>query len=948
MSGTPAALPTPNPSELGLDASNLYDVSSHNNYYSKYGYPTPSPNGSISSQSSHQHQHQLSSDDVVHNRIHDPRYPHSILSSTNSSTYSIPTNPLASYMPTDNKQQQPSTSSSIYSPSSSSAPGFSNLPDQYWSRASNVAPRNSTNLDKFSLSNTRNGGYQLPAPYSSLESKGLTGYGHHYNHQQHSTTAFSVAAPPLQIPTPQVNNMNNTLYGNPFGFFFNEYHVCSENAVDSFQSISHHHQLNLKTFPSQPPVTLSPHCYSVNPETAYRINQYLSFPGQIFKFSAQELSQFIKEAWLNHEYVNFILHRPLFIANRCDTSLLATLAFLGIYCVHTQHAHLIPMYNELKGKHIATLRETQHVDFKSKLTIIQSCSLLIWRNFVRSSSAVGSHTISDPNHMSIEALISMAGAYLKLGGGFTPQQNTRIYYSNASVDSYQFIFQETSDRHIMDQQWQTWVDHESCIRVLHFLMFISKERLAITKKGNICRFVDFDVPMSSPDSLWKASSTEMFFHTVGPARVVRTLSYIHLLKCMLRIPSLTDIGNKSSKNSTSDRTTWTLGPYVIVLYGLATVAWGVGGGSPELFDAVHKSFDKDYNPATSSFRRAVDAKGDFVSDRSLQSRIFHAFEMLEVLCERTTKKFDEADFIPYMSSLNGNSSPGNTGRNYGNVRNVLSHLAHEPGSPSPWLCTIAGSLHFQLCYFSLYREVSFAQDLMAKLPSRLPQYSEVYKTQGREEAERYLLFGKGEEFAENHRQFYSWIHHDRTQNWLAISAYYLINLVAAKNSVVFGGLEASVMRELLNNAVVYLWIWDYYNREKTGRPPKLADIPPYLMDFWTNSSILVRIPKEERYLIERSLGYLLVTWQHARKSFMDHHEKYERNSREASLSPENSAPSTPEYLASMSTHSLLVGSHCGVGPCMQIFVHMDSALRLDSTEPLNEGLCTLAKYANYA
>lgn len=891
-------------------------------------------------------------------------------------TFPTATNPLASLPP------NPIPNNPSISPSSSVLTSFSSLQDQYWSRltsnpsssssfsssssSSNYRP--AATLNQFSLSNPH---YSTPSFMSiSFESSKL----------QPPTAAFSVPAPPLQLPLPKNIPIHNSLHGNPFGFFFAEDPLTAENALDAFQSVSHHHHLNLNTFPSQPPETLQPHTYQINSDTAQSINDYLSFTGQVFRFSPREISTFIKAAWLNHEYVNFVLHRPSFIANNSHIPLLATLTFLGIYCSHSQHAHLIPMYNGLKGKHAIALHETQHCNFISKLTILQSCSLLIWRNFVRSSSAIGAHIISDPNYMSIEALISTAGPYLKLGGAFTPQRDTRIYYQNASVDSYQFIFQETSVQEIMDQQWQTWVQHESCIRVLHFLMFVSKERLAITKQGHVYPFVDFDVPMTSPDSLWQASSTEMFFHTVGPTRTIRTLSYVHILKLMLRMPSLTEYGTKSVKLSgTSDRTTWTLGPYVVVLYGLATVAWGVGTGSPQLFDAVQKSFDKDYDPSTSAFRRSIDSNGNFVADHGLESRIFYAFEMLEVLCERTTRKFDEADFAPHLNALHGNSTaPGPPG-----TRNALTHIALEQGSPPPWLCTVAGCLHFQLCYFSLYRDTPFVNDLIAALPARLAHINQSVWTLSREETEHYLLFGQSNEVYQNVRQFYRWIHHGRTENCIAITTYYMINLVTAKNSVAFGGLEASVMRELLFHSLIFLWTWDYSIRKRTKQPPKRAEIPHYLLEFWMNCESLAPVPTNKRYLIKQSLGFLLDVWQKTRKSFIDPAEKFARGNKPpmsvsspnmgAGLELESQVSSgvnngsstmfeevydTPgsdygltnsshqQNQHQLSSHPTTPISDSGAGPCMEIFMYLDSALRLDSSEPLNKTLCDLADFVS--
>lgn len=960
-------------------------IVSHKSLSSKLEYPTPSsPSNSPNAFLAFGASNNLVSDSG--------RYSQQTPSTSSSSaplTFPTATNPLAL---TPAAYSQSTSSPSTFG---STLTSFSSLQDQYWSRVNSVGTSQpsstflpSTDLEQFSLSNPR---YSTPHNSIPFDS---------HNILSTATTAFSIPAPPLSIPMHQNIPLQNTLQGNPFMFFFAEDPLTSENALDAFQSVSHHHHLNLNSFPYQPPESLLPRTYEVNSETAQRLNDYLSYSSQVVNITPKDYSHYIKAAWLNHEYVNFILHRPSFIANDCDTPLISTLAFLGIYCTSAQHAHLIPLYNNIKGKHALALHETQHLDFKAKLAIMQSCSLLIWRNFVRSSSAVGAHIISDPNYMCIEALISTAGDYLKLGGAFTPQHKTRIYYPNASVDSYQFIFQEASVQDIMDKQWKTWVEHESCIRVLHFLMFTSKERVAITKRGHVFRFMDFDVPMSSPDSLWQASSTEMFFHTVGPTRTIRTLSYVHILKSMLRMPSLTEYGTKSVKLSgTSDRTTWTIGPYVIVLYGLATVAWGVGGGSPELFDAVHESFDKDYNPRTSIFRRSLDANGNFVADRGLQSRVYYAFEMLEVLCERTTRKFEEADFTPYLNALNGHSNDGGPP----GTRNALTHIALERDSPPPWLCTVAGCLHFQLCYFSLYRDTPYVNDLISALPQRLSRVKEVLKAKGMKAAEDYLLFGEGADVEENYNQYYKWVHHDRTENCIAITTYYMINLVAAKNSVAFGGLEASVMRELLYHSLIFLWTWDYAMRERTQKSFQYAKIPPYLLEFWMSCESLAPVPAPKRHLIEQSLGFLLGIWKQTRKSFIDPTEKFARRYKPFSSfsvggddddgnlghstsatsgqfsngglsSGDNSYSDNPLTVPSnfrnsfdqnqIQQHQSWNQDHsqntsqlqhqrcrqssvyvmCGASSCMEIFLYLDSALRLDSSELLNNTLCDLTEF----
>lgn len=826
-----------------------------------------------------------------------------------------------------------------------------------------------SDLEQFSLSNS-----SAPSSSSSTPSPPSTSLP---PLPFDSSTFYSCSF--AQVSSPQLPT-HNTLLGNPFAFFFTEDTLSSENALNAFQSVSHYHLSALTTFPSQPLETLQSHTYQINSTTARLLNQYLSFSGHIYDFSTHELSNFIKAAWLNHEYLNFVLHRPTFLANSADLPLLATLAFLGIYCVNSQHSHLIPLYNNLKGKHAIELQKTRGKGFLSNLTLMQSCSLLVWRNFVRSSSEIGAHIVSDPNYMFIEALISTAGLYLKLGGTFTPQQNTRIYYQNASVDSYQFSFQETFAQNVMDQQWHTWIQHESCIRVLHFLMFTCKQRLAITKQGHIYPFVDFDVPMTSPDCLWQASSTVMFFHTVGPTRTIRTLSYILILKSMLRMPRLTEYGTKSVKLcGTSDKTTWTLGPYVVVLYGLATIAWGVGAGSPDLFDAIQRALDKQYDPTTSTFRRPLDLNGNFVADRGLQSRIFYAFEMLEVLCERTTRKFDEADFTPYLNALSGHP---NVGEPFG-TRNALTHIALEQGSPPPWLCTVAGCLHFQLCYFSLYRDTPFINDLVTALPSRLPRVAEYMQSHTKDETEHFLLFGENDQVFGNYHQYYRWIHHDRTENCIAIATYFMINLVAAKNSVGFGGLEASVIRELLFHSLISLWTWDYSIREQTKQPLQHAEIPFYLLEFWTNCGGLAAVPESKRGLIEQSLGFLLGIWQQTRKSFIDPAEKFARRydpspavtaptsvglvtqRGQRALRPDAEPENAYEHKQTFNSHAYHNNSYHnqhkqayhnqlplspslnnGAGPCMEIFLYLDSTLRLDSSEPLNTTLCRLADFAS--
>lgn len=202
-----------------------------------------------------------------------------------------------------------------------------------------------SDLEQFSLSNS-----SAPSSSSSTPSPPSTSLP---PLPFDSSTFYSCSF--AQVSSPQLPT-HNTLLGNPFAFFFTEDTLSSENALNAFQSVSHYHLSALTTFPSQPLETLQSHTYQINSTTARLLNQYLSFSGHIYDFSTHELSNFIKAAWLNHEYLNFVLHRPTFLANSADLPLLATLAFLGIYCVNSQHSHLIPLYNNLKGKHAIELQ----------------------------------------------------------------------------------------------------------------------------------------------------------------------------------------------------------------------------------------------------------------------------------------------------------------------------------------------------------------------------------------------------------------------------------------------------------------------------------------------------------------------------------------------------------------------------------------------------------------
>lgn len=48
----------------------------------------------------------------------------------------------------------------------------------------------------------------------------------------------------------------------------------------------------------------------------------------------------------------------------------------------------------------------------------------------------------------------------------------------------------------------------------------------------------------------------------------------------------------------------------------------------------------------------------------------------------------------------------------------------------------------------------------------------------------------------------------------------------------------------------------------------------------------------------------------------------------------------------LSSHPTTPISDSGAGPCMEIFMYLDSALRLDSSEPLNKTLCDLADFVS--
>lgn len=838
---------------------------------------------------------------------------------------STPT-PRSSYSPSnthnfvqfDSHNRQSSHSTNIYSPNNSSVGITSNLNPTI--KTSPTLSRPSFNLPPILDTYKQNSSPSFFTPHSHIPS-----------------TNQNLSYLPTNIKNAYINQDNNADNNkNPFySYFFMSGNPDFPNTIETFQNVALYHHNNFIKSSQAPVNSLHPHAFTIPPETANQLNAFqvslqantkFSNNSDLILMDSAKYSHFIQNAFLTYECINFFIHKPTFVAKEANSLLLLILVIMGMTATDSKNLKpTTPLFFKIRKRLITELNNIKFnsntVDILSNLQLVQAYSLVLWATVDEDVTYSGTDYISNEDFISPGQLYHICGGkFLKLGGFLAnSREETAIYYENGRVraDSKCFKFanldsisletniygNNSSQDSIKTSLWKCWITHESCVRILMFIFDIIMERLCIDKELFEFRLNEIDLAMNSPECLWICTSYKSFFETVGNEGAIETVSYLSLLKSSLKIPTLIVPKSRHSieANKSPDLTVWTLGSYIFVIYGLSFISWAVGSGPPHLFDLIHRGMDRNYNPATCTFRRLLNSYSQFVPDHSIQARVLYAFEKLEYLGERATSHLNEAEFIDYMgSSAVSNSFSRPSSSNKLDRFHSMSHIPENDLTP-PWVCTTISTLHFQMCYFTIANDTNdYLNIILEQIPSRIEVLNYTIDNgtntlKSRYEIENFLVLGYHpsnstgfSEISSQYATFLKWIKNERTENYVVLSAYFLLHIVHARTSLTFGAKEAKQSRVLLMKSLMYIWLWDYGTRDHTfsninhgthgthGNQGSICDLIRPLSEIWHSSNSLQHISSQDIPLIEESLKYLYKLWRETRGAFLSPMEKLEQ------------------------------------------------------------------------
>ncbi|KAF5095746.1 hypothetical protein DV451_004552 [Geotrichum candidum] len=702
-------------------------------------------------------------------------------------------------------------------------------------------------------------------------------------HQQHSPahpsypsghlsqpTVPQATLPKVQKNTDMPHHERRSLF-DTYSFFFEEQDHLDNNAIEVAQKSWYYHQCQLDNFPAERIVPLSNKAYNVNPERTDAINKVMFGDDKAQYLTTEELTKHIKYTWHGLETTSTVLHRPSFDINAVAVTLAATLIYIGMVAPSRNRAKFQFIYRKLVDETLSALavhKKTQ--SFYENLNYYQALTFLCWYNYELALT-------SESLHPNMEEVSTDLYRYVMIGSAFHRGKDSEINLGKATVNSEAYTFFPTMDPAEQEEQWLTWITHESFVRAAYFCSLSELMRKFVTQSKVGGSVVDSDFVMICPLPLWRATSTEMFFQIVGPSRSIMTVSYLFLLKSMLRLPSILDDGTKEHGMITiQGKNVWTLGHLFILIYGLASIGWVVKGctyyqqmhKSQKLLDEKEKSHNKNDNGNQSSngnncnnnsglqeceprlFPEAEyssDTNGTptgstlhTVVDKRAQSRLFQALEMISSFCfdsslqflnPQISNRFTPQEKTPKQQLEQARQQSNEFG---------LSSVWNESDAFIPWdgLCGL--SLHFQTCYFSIYTEGDFERRLVKSMADNLERLAQM-RTTGESQGwtpgqvETFLMFGTtppqtppAEKVAELKR----WVHMDVIFNKMAISGFYLVNLLSSSTPARFGAAETVYARALLVPAGLVVWAYDFYFRYTSGgaKYEQTAAYTPYYRD----------------------------------------------------------------------------------------------------------------------
>lgn len=570
---------------------------------------------------------------------------------------------------------------------------------------------------------------------------------------------------------------------NKISFFFEEESFSNHNELDRMQRVSmYHSDLYLSYNGSR---EVSTRAFAVpSMHRTHEINNIL-FTDSSEYLDPVTMSKHAKHAWWKLEHLNHLVHRPSFDLETCSSHLAATIIYLGLSTAIYDHKMFEPSFRRILTSIRSVLVFDDSVSgIMNNLGYFQALALLSLFNY----NAI--YNIKEKYfHPVLEDVYAHIRQYAGLGGVFNSENTQRpeFHLGNAYVNSDAYTFLPNKNSADLHSQWMTWIKHESIIRVGHFINGCEAARSFITQAPVEEHILISDLIMICPLSLWKATSAELFFHTVGPTRTIATIPLLSLLKSMLRIPSIGEDGTKiNSMDFENGRCCWTFFHLYIVLLGLCTIGWIVKGC---------RYYQHMFSTLTSS---KEDSKPSVLIDSHIQGRISYA---LETLVDYASKaQFQSLGEV----GSDGSALPKCCG---------LSSIADDAYPQRIWEGITSLCVTFQASYYSVYSEGEYGAKLIMNLMSNLRKLVVIDTSNWLDsQIETFAMFGTSTPTQKEIDNLTVWTKKNLACNKITTASFFVWNLVITESAKSFSGSEIACARELLFPACVIVWAYIFHQR----------------------------------------------------------------------------------------------------------------------------------------
>jgi hypothetical protein len=576
---------------------------------------------------------------------------------------------------------------------------------------------------------------------------------------------------------------------NKVSYFFEEESFSNHNELDRMQRVSMYHSELYSSYNGSREV--SKRAFAVpSMDRTREINKIL-FADSSEYLDPVTISKHAKHAWWKLEHLNNAVHRASFDLEICNCHLAATIIYLGMSTAIYDHKKFEPSFRRIVAsiRSILVFNDTVN-GIMNNLGYFQALALLSVFNY-----NVTYNIKEEYFYPVLEDVYAHIRRYASLGGVFESETGRppELHLGNAYVNSDAYTFLPSKNLADLHSQWMTWIKHESIIRIVHFINGCEGARNFITQSPVEEHILSSDLIMVCPLSLWKATSAEVFFHTVGPTRTIATIPLLSLLKSMLRIPSIGEDGTKvNSMDFENGRCCWTFCHLYIVLLGLCTIGWIVEGC---------RYYQHMFSTLTS---KKEESRPSVLVDSHIQGRISYA---LETWADYASK----AQF----------QSLGEVGPDGLVLLKCcgLSSIADDAYPQRIWEGITSLCITFQACYYSMYSDREYGTKIVMNLMSNLRELAITDTSSWLDsQIETFAMFGTCTPSQKAIDNLTVWAKKNLACNKITTASFFVWNLVNTESAKTFTGCEIACARELLLPACVIVWAYTFQQRLLSSVP----------------------------------------------------------------------------------------------------------------------------------